>query len=118
MALFYEDLIEPTIVKQVTKQVAYCRCTRSKNLPFCDGSHAATNISPRVLEGECTPRKEFVLKQLDTVMLESGQSYQLCNTGTGRLLLLGAGNAGVNGVPRSRVPGVASHTPVQQPVVV
>ncbi|MET0503502.1 MAG: cupin domain-containing protein, partial [Candidatus Binatia bacterium] len=73
-----------------------------------------------VLEGECTvrtPHREFVLKQHDTVMLESGESYQLCNTGTGRLLLLGAGNAGVNGVPRSRVPEVASHTPVRQPVV-
>ena len=73
-----------------------------------------------VLEGECTvrtPHKEFVLKQHDTVMLESKQPYQLCNTGKGRLLLLGAGNAGVNGVPRSRVPDVASHTPVQQPVV-
>ncbi len=50
MALFYEDLIEPTIVKQVSRQIAYCRCTRTKNLPFCDGSHAGTNISPRVLE--------------------------------------------------------------------
>ena len=50
MALFYEDLIEPTIVKQVSKEVAYCRCTRSKNLPFCDGSHEGTNITPRVLE--------------------------------------------------------------------
>jgi hypothetical protein len=51
------------------------------------------------------------------VMLESKQPYQLCNTGKGRLLLLGAGNAGVNGVARSRVPDVASHTPVQEPVV-
>jgi CDGSH-type Zn-finger protein len=50
VGLFYEDLIEPTIVKQVSKQVAYCRCTRSKNLPFCDGSHAETSITPRVLE--------------------------------------------------------------------
>ena len=50
MALFYEDLVEPTIVKQVSRQIAYCRCTRTKNLPFCDGSHAGTNISPRVLE--------------------------------------------------------------------
>ena len=52
MALFYEDLIEPTIVKQVTKEVAYCRCTRSKNLPFCDGSHEGTNIQPHVLTFE------------------------------------------------------------------
>ena len=35
----------------------------------------------------------------------------------GRLILLGAGNAGVNGVPRSRVPEVASHTPIREPVV-
>ena len=73
-----------------------------------------------VLEGECTvrtPHKEFVLHQHDTVMLESGQPYQLCNTGKGRLLLLGAGNAGVNGVPRSRVPPVASHIPLKEPVV-
>jgi hypothetical protein len=33
------------------------------------------------------------------------------------LLLLGAGNAGVNGVPRSRVPPVASHIPLKEPVV-
>jgi mannose-6-phosphate isomerase-like protein (cupin superfamily) len=74
-----------------------------------------------VLEGECTvrtPHKEFRLNQLDTVMLESKVSYQLCNTGKGRLILLGAGNSGVSGVPRSRVPEVASHSPVQEPVVV
>jgi mannose-6-phosphate isomerase-like protein (cupin superfamily) len=73
-----------------------------------------------VLEGECTvrtPHKEFVLKQHDAVMLESGQPYQLCNTGKGRLILLGAGNSGVNGVPRSRVPAVPSHTPIREPVV-
>ena len=50
MALSYEDLIEPVIVKQVSKTVAYCRCTRTKNPPFCDGSHAATNITPHILE--------------------------------------------------------------------
>jgi mannose-6-phosphate isomerase-like protein (cupin superfamily) len=57
-----------------------------------------------VLKGECTvrtPHKELVLKQHDTVMLESKQPYQMCNTGKARLLLLGAGNAGVNGVRRS-----------------
>mmetsp|Transcript_29661 Transcript_29661/g.59545 ORF Transcript_29661/g.59545 Transcript_29661/m.59545 type:complete len:105 (+) Transcript_29661:172-486(+) len=25
------------------KPVAYCRCWRSKNFPYCDGSHAAWN---------------------------------------------------------------------------
>src|SRR3989337_3117215 len=73
-----------------------------------------------LLEGECkirTPHKEFVLKQFDTVLLKSGEPYQLCNTGKGRMLLLGAGNAGVNGVLRSRVPDVASHTTVHEPLV-
>ena len=32
MTLSYDDLIEPTIVKQVSKSVAYCRCTRSSAL--------------------------------------------------------------------------------------
>jgi CDGSH-type Zn-finger protein len=50
MPLSYDDLIEPTIVRQVSKSVAYCRCTRSKNLPFCDGSHAVTNIQPFIIE--------------------------------------------------------------------
>jgi CDGSH-type Zn-finger protein len=48
--LSYNDLIEPVIVKQVSKSVAYCRCTRSRNLPFCDGSHVVTSIKPRILE--------------------------------------------------------------------
>ncbi|HYJ16858.1 MAG TPA: cupin domain-containing protein [Candidatus Limnocylindria bacterium] len=41
------------------------------------------------VEGECTvrtPHKAFVLKQFDTVLLQSGESYQLCNTGTGRMI--------------------------------
>jgi mannose-6-phosphate isomerase-like protein (cupin superfamily) len=73
-----------------------------------------------VLEGECTvrtPRREFVLKQFDTVLLKSGEAYQLCNTGRGRMLLLGAGNAGVDGKPRTRVPKIPSHTPLRDPIV-
>jgi CDGSH-type Zn-finger protein len=48
--LSYDDLIEPTIVRQVSKSVAYCRCTRTKNPPFCDGSHVVTTITPHILE--------------------------------------------------------------------
>jgi hypothetical protein len=51
------------------------------------------------------------------VLLKSGESYQLCNTGTGRMLLLGAGNAGVNGQPRTRVPKIPSHIPLREPVI-
>jgi mannose-6-phosphate isomerase-like protein (cupin superfamily) len=73
-----------------------------------------------LLEGECTirtPHREFVLKKFDAVLLQSGEPYQLCNTGSGRMLLLGAGNAGVNGQPRTRVPRVSSHMPVSDPIV-
>jgi mannose-6-phosphate isomerase-like protein (cupin superfamily) len=64
-----------------------------------------------------TPHKEYAVKQFDLVVLTAGQPYQLCNTGAGRLLLLGAGNAGAGGKPRTRVPSIASHTPVSEPVV-
>ena len=73
-----------------------------------------------VLEGECTvrsPESEHVLKQFDTVLLESGKPYQLCNTGSGKLLLLGAGNAGADGKPRTRVPKKPSHMPLSQPII-
>ena len=73
-----------------------------------------------VLEGECTvrtPAAEHVLKQFDTVLLKSGEPYQLCNTGKERLILFGAGNAGVNGKPRTRVPKISSHIPLTQPIV-
>lgn len=74
-----------------------------------------------VLEGQGlvrTPHKEYVVSPFDIVVLTAGQPYQLCNTGEGRLLLLGAGNSGVDGKPRTRVPAVASHLPVSEPIVV
>jgi CDGSH-type Zn-finger protein len=52
MALAYEDLQQPYIVKQVTKEVAYCMCGRTKNPPFCDDSHVVTSILPHVIEVE------------------------------------------------------------------
>ncbi len=73
-----------------------------------------------VLEGECTvrtPENAYVLKPHDTILLESGRPYQLCNTGEGRLLLFGAGNSQVDGKPRTRVPKRPSHTPVRPPLI-
>jgi mannose-6-phosphate isomerase-like protein (cupin superfamily) len=73
-----------------------------------------------VLEGQGvvrTPHKEFEIKPYDMVVLTAGQPYQLCTTGEGRLLLLGAGNSGVDGKPRTRVPAIASHLPLSEPIV-
>jgi len=73
-----------------------------------------------VLEGEGlvgTPHKEYTMNQFDIVVLTAGQPYQLCNTGEGRLLLLGAGNSGADGKPSSWVPRIASHLPLTEPVI-
>ena len=72
------------------------------------------------MEGEGsvrTPHKEYAVKKFDIVVLTAGEPYQLCNTGEGRLLLLGAGNSGANGKPRTRVPKIASHLPLTEPVI-
>ena len=72
-----------------------------------------------VLEGEGvarTPEKEIPLKTNDIIVLTARQTYQLCNTGKKRLLLLGAGNRHVHGEKRHRVPKMSTHSPVTQPI--
>ena len=65
-----------------------------------------------------TPHKEFVLKQFDTVLLKSGEAYQLCNTRQREECFFWApAMQASTASPRTRVPKILSHIPVTEPVV-
>ena len=48
------------------KSYYWCACGKSKNQPFCDGSHKGTEFSPIVYKAEETKKKFFCsCKQTD-----------------------------------------------------
>jgi CDGSH-type Zn-finger protein len=40
----------PYIIQEKARKVAWCRCGRSANQPYCDGSHKGSEFSPIVVD--------------------------------------------------------------------
>ncbi len=41
---------KPYIVEETPGPRAYCACDKSANMPYCDGAHKGTGISPTIVE--------------------------------------------------------------------
>lgn len=46
----------PYLVDAEAKTYAWCACGESKNQPYCDGSHAGTEFTPKIVKME-EPKK-------------------------------------------------------------
>lgn len=47
------------VAVEAGKTYAWCACGRSKNQPFCDGSHAGTGIAPFIWQAKESGMKAF-----------------------------------------------------------
>ncbi|MCB0344836.1 MAG: CDGSH iron-sulfur domain-containing protein [Bdellovibrionales bacterium] len=50
---------KPTVIELEAGEYWWCRCGRSKNQPYCDGSHSGTGIEP--LKFELSEKKRVAL---------------------------------------------------------
>ncbi len=46
------DIKPVTVTLEKGKEYAFCRCGRSKDQPFCDGSHSGTGIEPKMFTAD------------------------------------------------------------------
>ena len=52
---------KPAVIELAPGTYSWCRCGRSKNQPFCDGSHKGTGLSP--IQFTCDEKKRVALCQ-------------------------------------------------------
>jgi len=45
-----EERKRPFVIAETPGKKAYCACGKSKNLPYCDGTHKGTGFTPFIVE--------------------------------------------------------------------
>jgi len=99
----------PTTVKlEKGKKYFWCKCGRSNNQPYCDGSHRGTGINPLAFTAEKTEKKALCLcKATDNAPFCDGSHAKLSNLNIGDEVENSVAKKKLIATPTSEEPSVA-----------